>query len=49
MVARPGSSEWRRPDHDETPVTHMVVNRFGSWRAAIAAARHGDISRETPS
>ena len=35
----PLSSEWCRPAGDEHPPTHIVVNRFGSWRAAIAAAR----------
>jgi hypothetical protein len=39
------SSQWRRPERDEIPATHVVINRFGPWRAAIAAARHGDISR----
>jgi hypothetical protein len=41
----PVSSQWRRPDHDETPGDHVVINRFGSWRAAIAAARNVDASR----
>ena len=34
----PLSSQWRRPDSDEIPPTHVVINRFGSWRAAIAAS-----------
>jgi Homing endonuclease associated repeat len=41
----PLSSDWRRPQHDEIPATHVVINRFGSWRAAIAAARNIDTSR----
>jgi hypothetical protein len=35
----PLSSQWRRPDRDEIPPTHVVINRFGSWRAAIAASQ----------
>jgi hypothetical protein len=34
----PLSSQWRRPDSDEIPPSHVVINRFGSWRAAIAAS-----------
>jgi hypothetical protein len=41
----PLSSDWRRPERDEIPATHVAINRFGSWRAAIAAARGGEIRR----
>jgi hypothetical protein len=34
----PLGSDWRRPDDDESPPTHVVINRFGTWSAAIAAA-----------
>jgi hypothetical protein len=45
----PLSSGWRRPDHDQTPATHDVINCFGSWVAAIAAAQHGALTPEGPS
>jgi hypothetical protein len=35
----PLSSDWRRPEGDEVPATHVVINRLSSWRAAIAASR----------
>jgi Homing endonuclease associated repeat len=37
----PLSSEWRRPEGVDIPATQAVVNRFGSWRAAIAASQSG--------
>ena len=45
----PLSSEWRRPDGDQIPATHVVISRFGTWRAAIAAAETGrPVSKDRP-
>jgi Homing endonuclease associated repeat len=44
----PLSSDWRRPEDVSIPATHVVVNRFGSWRAAIAAAGRGEIRKGEP-